>query len=145
MLQVTDSVGNVSVNSTTVFINASPDIPEISGPPQGKIHQEYSYTFVTTDPEGDDVYYYIRWGNNVTDWRGPYKSGEEAIQTHTWTKRGTYTIECKAKDVNGWESDWATLQVTMPFSYEPPHFKFIEWLLERFPNAFPFLRQIMGY
>jgi len=142
-LQVTDNEGNTSVNSTTAFISAPPDTPVISGPPQGKIKREYSYTFVTTDPEGDDVYYYIRWGNNATDWRGPYKSGEEAIQTHTWTKRGTYTIECKAKDANGWQSDWGTLSVTMP--YEPPQFPFIHWLLERFPNAFPILRYLLGW
>lgn len=144
MLQVTDSVGNVSVNSTTVFINASPDIPEISGPPQGKIHQEYSYTFVTTDPEGDDIYYYVQWGDGYyTDWLGPYTSGEEIKLSHSWNKKGTYSIQCKAKDTNGWQSDWGTLSVTMPLSYEPSQFPFINWFLERFPNAFPILRQIL--
>ena len=142
-LIVTDDEQNASSDSTTALIDNPPNIPEITGPPQGKIHQSYEYTVVTTDPEGDDVYYYIHWGDDSTGWLGPYKSGEEIKQSHTWNRRGTYTIQCKAKDVHGFESDWGTLQVTMPLSYEPPHFRFFEWLFERFPHAFPFLRYIL--
>jgi len=142
-LQVTDSEGNVTSNDTTAVISAPPNTPVINGPPKGRHNQEYSYTFVTTDPEGDDIYYYIRWGDDATGWIGPYTSGTEITQSHTWVKRGTYTIQCKAKDVHGWESGWGTLQVTMPLSYDPPHFRFFDWLFERFPNAFPILRHLL--
>ena len=144
-LLVTDTEGNSSSNSTTALISAPPNTPTVSGPPQGKIKQAYNYTVVTTDPEGDNVYYYIRWGDyQSTGWLGPYQSGEAISQSHTWTKRGTYTIQCKAKDVHGWESDWGTLQVTMPLSYDPPHFRFLNWLFERFPHAFLLLRYFLG-
>jgi len=142
-LLVTDAEQNTSSDSTTALIDNPPNTPKITGPPQGKIHQSYEYTVVTTDPEGDDVYYYIAWGDGFdTGWLGPYNSGEAISQSHTWTKRGTYTIQCKAKDVHGWESGWGTLKVTMPLSYDPPHFRFFEWLFERFPHAFPILRHL---
>lgn len=143
-LLVTDAEGNSSMNSTTATISSPPYTPQISGPPRGKINQAYNYTVVTTDPENDDVFYYISWGDDShSSWVGPYKSGEEIIQTHTWTKRGLYTIQCKAKDIYGWESGWATLKITMPMLYEPPHFRFLDWLFERSPNAFPILRYLL--
>jgi len=62
---------------------------------------------------------------------------------HTYADEGTFTIEAKAKDSHGAESDWATLEVTMPknkvFNF---NFNLLEWLFERFPNAFPVLRYI---
>jgi hypothetical protein len=44
----------------------------------------------------------------------------------------------------GAESNWTIKEIIMPFSYEP-QYPFIHWLLERFPNAFLLLRQLMGY
>lgn len=35
----------------------------IEGPPNGKAGTEYEYTFTTIDSEGDDIYYYIEWGD----------------------------------------------------------------------------------
>ena len=45
----------------------------------------------------------------------------------------------------GEESDWATLTVTMPYSYIKPFPQLFGKLFQRFPNAFPLLRQLMGY
>jgi hypothetical protein len=66
------------------------------------------------------------------------------MQSHIWTTKGSFTIKVKAKDIYGNESDWGTLPVTMPLSYEPPHFQFLTWLFDRFPNAFPILRHLLG-
>ena len=143
-LLVTDSEGNSSSDSTTAFIDAPPNTPMIIGLSQGHIRHDYTYNFVTTDPENENIEYYITWGDGGnTGWLGPYESGEAINMSHTWQKQGTYTIRCKASDVHGWESGWGTLQVTMPLAYEPPHFRFLTWLLERFPHAFPILRQII--
>jgi hypothetical protein len=57
-------------------------------------------------------------------------------------KRGTYEVKVKARDGNGMESDWGILSVTMPYE---PQFLFNHWLFERFPNAFPLLRFLLGY
>jgi len=66
---------------------------------------------------GDDVYYYIEWGeySNAGEWIGPYSSGEQIILTHTWDK-GTYTIKAKAKDVYDQESEWGYLEVSVPLN-----------------------------
>jgi hypothetical protein len=61
------------------------------------------------------VYYYIDWGDNQTsEWVGPYQSGATATVTHQWSEKGTYIIQVKAKDIFDVESDWASLEVTMP-------------------------------
>jgi len=67
----------------------------------------------TKDPEEDDLYYYIVWGDgHIENWIGPYESGEEIKVQHNWTAKGTYTIRIKAKDSE--ESDWSDpLSVSM--------------------------------
>ena len=123
-----------------------PDTPTIDGPTSGKGGVEYGYTFTSTDPNGDNVYYYIEWGDNDTEeWIGPYNSDEEITVNHSWSEEGTYMIKAKAEDIYGLESDWGTLEVTMPKS-KTIHFNFnlLSWLFERFPNAFPILRYMLG-
>jgi hypothetical protein len=78
-------------------------------------------------------------------WIGPYNSGEAVNISHPWNKPGTYIIKAKAKDIHGNESDWGTLTVTMPFSYDIPFQQFWMKVLERFPHAFPILRYMLGY
>jgi hypothetical protein len=93
-----------------------PFAPSIIGPTQGKAGEEYEYTFRSIDPNGDNIFYYISWGDGTdTGWIGPYTSGESITLSHTWSK-GEYKISAKAKDIYGAESPWATLEVTMPFS-----------------------------
>ncbi len=101
--------------TVTILIDRPPNTPSITGPAQGKPGVAYLYTFTTTDPDGDVVYYYIDWGDGqVSEWVGPHQSGATATVTHQWTEKGTYTIQAKAKDVFDVESGWASLEVTMP-------------------------------
>ncbi len=125
--------------------NQNPNTPTITGQINGKIRKLYNYTIQTTDPYQDDVKFHIDWGDNTTTSTGLNTSGENIIVSHTWTKKGTYTITAKAIDEYDAESDWGTLTISMPYSYERPVFQFWERLLERFPNAFPLLRHMMGY
>ena len=126
--------------------NNPPNEPTISGPIDGDVGEEYTYTFVSTDPDDDDIASYtIDWGDyNVEVVEGPFASGEEVLINHTWSERGTYIIKVKAKDVGGAESDWETLEVTMPrnklFNFKS---NLKSRLLERFSNAFPILRQLL--
>ena len=95
----------------TIMVDRPPNTPTIDGPPEGKPGTSYLYTFTTTDPDGDMVYYYIDWGDDqVSEWVGPYNSGATASVTHQWTEEGNYTIKAKAKDMYGAESDWGTLR-----------------------------------
>lgn len=124
--------------------NQAPSTPTINGQTNGKVGKSYTYTIVATDPDGDNVYYYVDWGdNNNSGWVGPFASGAEATATHMWSTKGTYVIKAKAKDIYGAESAWGTLQVTMPRP-RIVNTPFLTKLFERFPNAFPILRQLIG-
>ena len=130
----------------TTKANTPPNAPTITGPANGKIKVAIAYNFTTTDPDSNDVSYYIDWGDETNSgWIGPYTSGDEITQSHTWTKKGDYTIKAKAKDSFGNESDWGELSVTMPYSYNLPFMQLWERLFERFPYAFPILRHLLGY
>jgi len=127
-------------------IGDSPEKPVITGPAKGKIKVAIEYNFTTTDPDNDTISYYIDWGDETNSgWIGPYVSGDVATKSHTWTKKGTYVIKAKAKDIHGNESDWGELSVIMPCSYSILFNWFWERLFQRFPHAFPLLRHLMGY
>ena len=115
------------------FVNNPPLVPEIDGPATGKPGIEYEFIFTTTDPESDEVYFYINWGDGYKEiWKGPYASGADANIAHTYDREGTYTIEAKAKDIYDAESDWGTFTVTMPRNKATVYSLFC-WFLERFP------------
>lgn len=118
--------------------NTAPDAPYIDGPTSGKPGVEYEYVFSTTDPEGDDVSYYIEWGDGeTTGWTDYFTSGEEAIFSHTWGKIDwDNTIRCKAKDIYDAESDWSITLVPINF--------LILRFLEQFPSSFPIPKQLLG-
>jgi len=45
--------------------NSPPEPPIIKGPHQIKINTEETFTFSTTDPDGDELYYLIEWGDGT--------------------------------------------------------------------------------
>jgi hypothetical protein len=104
-----------------------PEAPDIDGPVSGIVGIEYEYYFSTTDPDEDDVYYYIEWGDGqVDEWVGPYKSGELAKVSHTWTSPDDYEIRAKAKDTNNLESEWSDVYPVTIVESEPPSAPTIE-------------------
>ena len=99
----------------TYGIDSPPNPPILTGPPSGITGQEYSYTLQTSDPEKHNISYTVIWGDGSSeDWLGPYVSGTEITVSHTWNEQGSFTIQAKAKDNYDVESDWTTLEVTMP-------------------------------
>jgi len=103
----------------TIVLDNPPNTPTITGQTHGRTGVTYPYTFVTTDPDGDDVYYYVDWGDESNSgWLGPHASGVQASATHSWSQQGNYTVKVKAKDDYGMESDWGTLSVTMPLDLQ---------------------------
>jgi hypothetical protein len=112
-----------------LFYNSPPETPNIVGPTSGKAGVEYKYTFSTQDPNGHDVYYYINWGDGqLEEWIGPYASGEEVTLNHTFSEKGTYVMSVKARDMLSAESEWATLEVSMPRSVQLFLVKLYQWL-----------------
>ena len=95
--------------------NFAPSDPEITGPLTAKINTEIEYTFVSTDPNDDDLQYTINWGDGSSeDWFGPYSSGEEVKMSHSWSKEGSWYLEAKVKDEDGAESGWSQVVITIP-------------------------------
>ena len=140
--QARDEHGGISDWSSglTVIVNNPPAIPDIDGPASGKAGTEYDYTFVSTDPDGDQVKYIIDWGDDTTDTTEFYNSGVAVTVSHTWSEKGDYIIKSKAVDEHDGESDWGTLEVTMPQNKiaTNPFLQLLEW----FMNHFPLLEQI---
>ena len=123
----------------------APSAPVINGPNEGISGVDYNYTIVTTDPNGNDVYYSISWGElsyqipmgpwvpSVLEEIGPFPSGEEITLIHNWTHTGSYTIKVIARDTNNLVSPWSTLEVRIPkikgVNLNSLYFK----ILEKFP------------
>ena len=113
--------------------NNPPNTPEINGSANGKVGVQYTYDFLATDPDWDDVYYFIFWGDgNNSGWLGPFNSSIKISKNYSWNEKGTYIINAKAKDVYGDESNWATFTVTMPRDRTIINSR-LNQLLERFP------------
>ena len=120
----TDYNGNIQVEtdgfSWSILYEKPEDEPMkpiITGTTYGMTNVEYMYTATTTDPNGDHLFYMWDWcDGNYSNWMGPYNSGETVYAYHSWTKNGTYIIKVKAKDTEGYESEWGTLNVVMPRS-----------------------------
>ncbi len=123
--------------------NLPPETPIISGLISAKPKKEVLYNFSSTDPEGSNVYYFIDWADGTNSgWIGLYHSSEEITQSHIWLESGEYIIKAKAKDVLGAESDWGTLEITIPRSRINRDILILK-LSERFPNIFLVLKYLL--
>ncbi len=106
---------DISITNNEEFFNQPPGLPEITGPTSGKIGEEQSYQITAQDPDGNDLYYYIDWGDGTEiELIGPYSSGRTATTNHNWTVKGSYTIKVMSRDVYDEKSDWVSLEVSMP-------------------------------
>jgi outer membrane protein assembly factor BamB len=119
------------LHAFNTFDPNAPDAPIINGSSTGKPGEQYEYTFTSTDPNGDDVYYYVALGvYRVENMIGPYKSGEKVSINHTWEEKGTYIIKARAIDPDNHWGEWSELEVTIPKS---KNIGYLEWL-EKFPR-----------
>ena len=74
--------------------------PSTSGPNIGIPGVEYEFSFITNDPEGDNIWIYIDWDDGqIENWIGPYESGEEVVLSHKWDLDDRYEIKAESKDV----------------------------------------------
>jgi hypothetical protein len=124
--------------------NNPPEAPNIEGTTNGNAGTEYTYTFNSVDPDGDDVYYYITWGDGYAEvWDGPHASGSDVYIAHTYENEGDFTIEAKSKDIHGDESSWASLSVTMPRAKSISN-TFLINILKQISQGFPIIYNILN-
>jgi hypothetical protein len=122
--------------------NLPPDKPTIDGPNTGSPGTEYTYCIIASDPDDDSLYVKWDWGDGTSsDWLGPISSGTEVCDSHIWDTKGSYTVSVTVEDEHGL-SVTAYKEVSMPRSRT--FNTFLQWIFERFPNAFPILRYILG-
>jgi hypothetical protein len=83
-----------------------PDTP--SGPTEGEVGTQYTFSTNTADPEGDSIFYLYSWGDGTdSDWLGPYNSGDTCVASKVWMQPTLSYVKAKAKDANGLESSWS--------------------------------------
>jgi hypothetical protein len=136
--------------------NRAPCAPIIVEDSSGDDRLECECTFYSTDPDGDEVFYYIDWGDSeieliqpldddiiVRPWDGPYDSGELLSLSHKYSERGNYVISIKAKDNYDLESPTTTMPIKISYFNAFNSEKF-DILLEKIQNLFPILRDIIN-
>lgn len=127
-----------TMNVTYGSEEGAPNPPQIEGPTSGSPETVYSYQFSTIDPQNDDVFFMVDWGDDTAEgWIGPISSGEQIELNHSWQQRGDYTISAKAKDINDDESLWAILPISMPKKKTINDIpRIVLWLVEHFPFTY---------
>jgi hypothetical protein len=138
-------LGGVGISArTTIEIstdNHAPNAPTLDGPRRVMVGVLHTWSFNSTDPDGDNITYYVDWGDECggAEWYGPYPSGENVEIGHTYTSKNILLINSLAVDENGAESNRTYFEVTISKSSS---IDFIP-LLERFPHALPMLRYLL--
>jgi hypothetical protein len=123
--------------------NNAPNKPKISGPTHGKVGVEYSWTFLSYDPEGENITYYIDWGDycGSSEWNGPHPSGKEVQIAHTYYYIKNFTFSSFAADEQGKESDWTGFSVNIARS--KTIISIFQLLFERFPYAINMILKLL--
>ncbi|MGF3555019.1 MAG: hypothetical protein ACQXXF_07130, partial [Thermoplasmatota archaeon] len=107
-----------------------------------KPNVEYEFDLVASDSDGDNIYYYIDWGDGSgTNWLGPFPTSEHIIVNHTWSTNMKFgTIKAKVKDEHGAESGETNLYYLTIKNRNSGGNRIIERFLQRF-NLYKFLLQ----
>jgi len=122
------------------FENQRPNKPDApDGPAKGKPDTEYTFTASATDPDGDSLQYMWDWGDgNFSDWLDTNEA------TYTWTYADNFEVRVMAIDEHGGESDWSdSLAFSTPKNKPYINTPLLQFL-EKHPNLFPILQQILG-
>jgi serine-type D-Ala-D-Ala carboxypeptidase/endopeptidase len=90
--------------------NQAPVPPTIVGPATGRVNKNQEFTISMVDPDGDDLFYCVDWGDQTPiEWIGPYQNNTTLQITHRWKNTSQYIVKAKVKDSSGIESDWASI------------------------------------
>ena len=123
--------------------NQPPNSPTIIGSDKGNVDEEIQFNISSMDPDGDDVYYYVDWGDNqIDEWIGPYSSDHQVKLSHIWSEKGDYLIKVKSKDIFYEESEYTTFPISIPKS--KTNVDFLKLCLQKILTHFPMLEKILN-
>jgi hypothetical protein len=149
-LKVTDGNGATDIYDTIVGIEIGASTPvRPEGASQVKPGKAYTYTTSVSSTNWDEIYYKFSWGDGTeTEWL------TEPTASHTWSAKGIYQIKTQALFVKGGNKipdEYEQTELTEwsePLAIKVPRYgpamTILEKLFERFPNAFPILRHLLG-
>jgi hypothetical protein len=133
----------------TLAVSEASQKPEKPNPPEGpasaRVREDQTYTAITTDPDGDKIYYLFDWGDGeLSGWIGPYNSGQSAESSHIWDTRGDYEIRVKAKDDHGVQSEWSDpLPISMAKNNLILNHR-LSNLFEKFPEILTIIKTLLN-
>ena len=123
--------------------NHPPEAPTINGPNGGKPGKPLNFQFSAIDPDGDQVRFFIQWGDTTSEWTDYVDSGTSVSVSHTWEEEGAYTITALAEDTNSLQGPETTKPINIPRGKTVVKSLFLQFL-QQYPNTFPILRQLLG-
>lgn len=119
----------------TIFENKPPSAPTITGPTQVIVGIENIWSFISIDPEEDNITYYVDWGDECggAEYHGPYPSSQKINLSHIYTNKNTLIINSLAIDSHGAESELTYFEVEISRNKVTASNLFFNFL-ERLPN-----------
>jgi hypothetical protein len=131
-------------HTITIIDNLPPTAPDMEAKRIGKTGEPFELTLSSNDPETQDVYYYIDWGDGVIEyWFGPKTSGNLVIFSHNFKESGSLTITTKAKDTMDEISIESTFNVYI-IKNRVKASPFVFQIFNRIFESFPILKQILS-
>ena len=126
-------------------MNSGPYPPEIIiGPSVGGPKIDLEFSAITSDPEGDQVYYMWDWGDgNFSEWLGPFGISTPVKTSYVWNNTGEYIIRVKAKDVKDKESGWSeehNISISKQIKINNLRPGFVYFHIFTFTNSYLFLQ-----
>ena len=140
---------SVNVISTD---DQSPSAPDITGPCEAKLGKICNYTIMSIDPQGDNIFYEIRFSDdpNLKLEIGPYLSGISVTLSHCWwnyyQKSNPFSIRVRARDIDGHTSDWSIYKTNITNLTKiktKTYLDMIPWFLQKLFQHFPLLEKIL--
>lgn len=127
----------------TTYLNSPPNPPTVKIPDKVKMGGLFYVKAIAIDPDKDNVFFKYELFGELSEWTGPYESGEEyLLMILIGLPAGDYTLGVQAKDIHGAESEWtySDFTVVKAKSVTSPFLNF----LQSHPNLLPILRNLLG-
>jgi hypothetical protein len=121
--------------------NHRPEAPTVTGPTSVRFGFGDTWSFNATDPDGDNLTYYVDWGDvcGGAEWHGPYPSGVAIDMDHTYMVVNVLLINSMAVDEHGAESNMTYFEVNITKSVS------LKYMSLGFFARFPYLFLILGH
>lgn len=102
----TAAVAIGQVVSISVYGVDPPNPATITGPHKGKVNVMHNFTAVAEDKNNDDLQYKFIWGDGTeSQWSELVPSGTPVTMSHSYSKKGKYTIKVEVRD-NDYDSEY---------------------------------------